>query len=175
VRRLVFLDFDGVIMTAASYALARPTLASLPADERHTRMAHERMDPALVANVSALCQRIGADVVLSTSWRGSADEDRERLEGVLWARGLSPNVPVVGQTPRLDERAPSGEWLGRRRGAEIVAWLDRHRPGWAREDVVLLDDDCDMDPLADRWVECCWVEGFDAPRLARALELFRLA
>jgi hypothetical protein len=160
VKRLVFLDFDGVVMTSASYERAG-NVRHLPQREQ----AIARLDHDLVANLSVLCERAEAAIVLSTSWRGTSDEDRAGLEGALWTRGLSTAIPVVGQTPR----SPGGY-----RGDEIAAWLDKHRPGWTHEDVVVLDDDSDLEPLMERWVQCSWVEGFHDLLLVEALALWGL-
>jgi hypothetical protein len=171
VKPLVFLDFDGVIMTLDSYRAAQPKLDSGASDWLR-QAAYHRMDPALVANVSTLCERVGADIVLSTSWRTSDEEGRASLESTLWDRGLSRRVQVLGQTPFLSQRhgkliVPTGC-----RGDEIEAWLNAHRPGWTRDRLVILDDDSDMEPLVDRWVQCSWDGGFGAAQLAEAFALF---
>jgi Swiss Army Knife RNA repair-like protein len=156
--RLVFLDFDGVIMTPASSRAAPGGSKSL-ADA-----ASSRMVPELVRNVSTLCEHAGADLVLSTSWRETTDEQRRELEDALRASGLGSGIRVVGQTPRLGPRG--------HRGTEIVAWLDAHRPGWSPADVVVLDDDGDLEPLLERWVRSDLANGFRAEHLTEALALF---
>jgi hypothetical protein len=168
VRRLVFLDFDGIIMTTTSYQRSNASGFALST-------AAARMDRILVGRVSTLCERAEADIVLSTSWRGSTEEDRALLEEALWSRGLSRLVPVVGQTPHLEARQPTPtSWVPCDRGEEIEAWLDRHRPGWTRDRIVILDDDSDMEPLMDRWVEGCRFDrgGFLRQHLDAALRLF---
>lgn len=123
-----------------------------------------RLDPDLVRNVSALCEQAEADIVFSTSWRGTTDEEQRTLESALKARGLSPEVAVVGQTPRL---------YGQSRGEEIVAWLDRHRPGWTCDQIVVLDDH-DISCVPDRWVPSTWKQGFTETHLQQALRAFGL-
>lgn len=176
-KRLVFLDFDGVIMTRASYeaarSLRRPTnsvsldIWERPIDPESSdykrRLAASRMDPALVGHVSTLCETLDASIVLSTSWRGRDDADRMQLQLALWDRGLASSILVVGQTPGLPSRY---------RGAEIVAWLGEYRPGWTPEDVAVLDDDGDLEPLLERWVRSTFDDGFGEIQLREALALF---
>ncbi len=182
-KPIVFLDFDGVIMTQATYS--RPWTEPGPVPSH----AYRLMDPALVANVDALCEAIGAEVVLSTAWR-PYDGNRGEIRRALRARGL--RAKVVGQTPRL-YLAPMR--MGSRelpRGWEIRCWLDEHRPGWTPEDVWILDDDPEVvltEPVEEdgvtcyaesawaraRWVQSDFVDGFDAERLAVALALPRRA
>lgn len=157
---LVFLDFDGVIMTRASYIAAREAGSILEGDDWTRDVAVARMDPVLVGRVSALCSRIGADVVLSTSWRHCLGDNAPICEA-LRIRGLI--AEVVGATPSLPSRY---------RGDEIVAWLDEHRPGWQPFDVVLLDDDGDLEPLLERWVRSTFEDGFGDEQLVEALALF---
>lgn len=146
-KRLLFLDFDGVVMTAESYERARGGTSS----DTET-LASSRLDPALVARVSTLCLGAEADIVLSTSWRGTGEDDRAALERALWSRGLDHRIAVVGQTPHGEAQNTPGLWVPCARGAEIESWLNEHRPGWTRDRIVILDDDSDMEPLMDRHV-----------------------
>lgn len=84
-KPIVFLDFDGVIMTQATYS--RPWTEPGPVPS----LAYRHMDPALVANVDALCEAIGAEVVLSTAWR-PYDGNRGEIRRALRARGLRAKV-----------------------------------------------------------------------------------
>lgn len=159
-KPVVFLDFDGVIVTRDSI------VASI--EDRRSRStlrdrANQQIDPGLVENVSALCLSIGAQIVISSSWRGTSDEDRALLEDILWNLGLDTSIAVVGQTPHL----------GTERGREICAWLDRFRPGWERSSVLILDDDDDLEPLLDRWVKCSWIWGFGPEQLEQAKSMMR--
>lgn len=145
-KPIVFLDFDGVVMTAESYASAAEDVAKLQRgpneDTWLAKVAYHRLDPALVANVQKLCELRGADVVLSTAWRPHDVSERPKLVSALRRRGLK--AKVVGQTPRL---YPKPRRFGDHelpRGAEIRAWLDRWRKGWRSDDIIILDDDPDV-------------------------------
>lgn len=172
-RRAVFLDFDGVIVTEGSH---KPYRRRLPESAgpalRELWHAYQRFDPALVANVATLCQRTGADVVLSTAWRGSDWVSSQPLVTALRCRGLR-GAQVVGQTPDLSVKAGKLH-VRAMRGHEIRRWLDERRPGWTPEDVVVLDDeDHSWDPaLRARWVRSTFERGFGAAELAEALALF---
>ena len=150
-RPIVFLDFDGVVMTEASYTNG---LKTEEGPERERRHAENRLDPECVRWLSILCTMASAEIVLSTAWRGPYGDAarRAQLAEALWNRGLSREVPVVGETPH---GVPGQDWVNGeapQRGAEIKAWLDEHRPGWDRSRIVILDDDGDQEPLMDRWV-----------------------
>lgn len=180
-RRIVFLDFDGVIMTNSTYARAPldpidPDASYTDAElrERVTANARRLMDERLVRNVSELCSRAGADLVLSTSWRGPTLGESAEIVGALRRAGLSSEVEVIGVTPwsadadgTSEDRYPSGH-----RGMEIRAWLDQERPGWRPEDVLALDDDPNAgskEGVSDRWIETSFGRGFDVECLTEAL------
>ena len=74
--------------------------------------ANQQIDPGLVENVSALCSSIGAQIVISSSWRGTSDEDRALLEDILWNLGLdTPSLSLDRRrisVPREEERSALG-------------------------------------------------------------------
>lgn len=160
-RPVVFLDFDGVIMTRSSYMKnnGKPPRPEGPTWTRDHAMS--RMDPEIVSRVSDLCVQIRAEVVLSTSWRNLYDNGP--IIEALYLSGLDRRVEVVGATP---------SFASRYRGAEIRAWLDEHRPLWTMEDVLVLDDDSDLEPFLARWVRSTFDEGFTEANHAEALALF---
>ncbi len=149
-KKLVFLDFDGVVMTNDSYALAQENGAALLVHSDRLATAKAYLDPALVERVSDLCMAASADIVLSTSWRGTTEDDWKSCAAALYARGLDPIVQVLGATPHL--------WS--RRGSEIERWLQVNRPHFKPSDFVILDDNGDMEPFMERWVCSTWEHGF---------------
>lgn len=169
--KVVFLDFDGVVMTAASYQSGPRVRKPGSSDEDH---AWSRLDPELVANVSELCRAAGADIVLSTAWRSMYNG--LALERALRRRGLADEVRVIGQTPDLT-RTAGGLYRPVPRNDEVRAWLDENRPGWTARDVLVLDDEDHAwsAPLRARWVRSSFTDGgFTRDHLARALRLFGL-
>lgn len=171
--RYVFLDFDGVVMTPASYQqpsvdIGEPGMGNLAAT---------RLDREAVARVNKLCIGIGAHVVLSTSWRDRIGFDGSLpLVKALQLAGLA--APVVGQTPHLVKaRQKMSDYSVIPRGAEIARWLDDHcgLGGWSDTDIVILEDEQDCAPLAHRQVKTAWygpTPGFTEDHLSQALRLF---
>lgn len=103
-RKIVFLDFDGVLNSAAYDRARTPNEGNI--DE--TRMPLLR----------ALIEQTGAEIVLSTSWRehwSSSDEERDEIgdeiDGLFAAYGMR----ISDKTPTLKARAD-----------EILAWLSLH-------------------------------------------------
>ena len=115
--KIIFLDFDGVLVNRAALRARR-------LDPQHRPAA----DPEAVAALNHIVQATGARIVVTSTWREeySLEELREHLArwGVAGA--------VIDQTP-----------LAKTRGQEIHAWLEEH----AVEKFVILDDDADMEPL----------------------------
>lgn len=137
-RKIIFLDFDGVITTMAS------------------RYALDRYKCDLLQQVIDLT---GAEIVVSSSWRcGSAEETIEYLKEVPTC--FKPFVPswvdrITGVTIRAYNYIQKGVHLGIPRGVEIKQWIDTHlhrneKGEYQRKQVgedfqyVILDDDSDM-------------------------------
>lgn len=90
---VIFLDFDGVILTKAS------------------RFRHP--DRGCVALLDTLCRDTEASVVISSTWRGIG---LGRCRAMLREAGFT--APVIGITPTIWET-----WKQGRRGDEIGLWL----------------------------------------------------
>ena len=111
-RPVVFLDFDGVLNTPTRWGQNPPESA---------------LEPALVRRVSRFCDRAGACVVVSSTWR--IDHSVERLRGFLAAAGFARTERIIDVTP---------DFCGRLRQDEILAWLEQTSTSSAW---VILDDD----------------------------------
>jgi hypothetical protein len=141
---VIFLDIDGVLNHHETYRLcAQRPGQTAPADW---------LDPACVARVNALCERTGAVLVISSSWREYLDGWRG-VAAVLAARGLTAAVlaargltaAVIDQTP--DRATREGLlWTTGTRWDEIDYWLTWH-PDVTRW-VVL--DDCEVGAACPR-------------------------
>jgi len=156
--RVVFLDIDGVLNHSAHYTSLAPRLG-------HTTPV-DWIDRTCVARLDALCERTGAAVVVSSSWRIYL-RDKGGAAPVLAAAGL--RAPVIGETPdhttETDrETVIAGRW------GEIRAWLDAHPEVTGY--VVL--DDCEVTAPTARFVRTSIAVGLtdeDCERAAMALGL----
>jgi len=123
--KIIFLDFDGVICTQASYK---------DAEKKHG-LESDGFPPPLhlilksrVARVQEICDKTGAKIVISSMWR------------VLYKWGvLKGFLRHHGLTAEIIDQTPSGG-LSRDRGLEITQWMQLH-PDISWDDIVILDDD----------------------------------
>jgi hypothetical protein len=156
--KLIFLDIDGVLNSAATFqALA----------EGHGCHANgfRAMCPEMVARANRLIRESGAHVVVSSSWRGTVTSTGQ----ILRNNGLK--CRVIGCTPRLGREVVIDDkvYLEGERGHEIQAWLDWYRR--PVESLVILDDGDDMAHLKDRLVQTDWAVGLQDADVERALAL----
>lgn len=106
----VFVDFEGVLITASSYARALRE-----AHDSSDRASH--FDPSCIQRLDKLCAEQGLKVVLSTDWRyHSSFED---LAAALGRAGLQADV--VGALAKDPEGARNEH-----RGEAIGAWVAAH-------------------------------------------------
>lgn len=177
-QRTVFLDFDGVIATGATYSrwflsewdkghFGEPPMGAYWRNWRNQHLDENKpgvavLDPECCAQVQQLCTNIDAVIVISSSWR-KFHSLGELLE-MLQERQVT--APVVGATPVLG--------VGVRRGREIQEYAEAH--GILREDLVVLEDEEDVKPYRGRQIRTAFVgprQGFTARHRLRAERLFQ--
>ena len=119
---ILFLDIDGVLnnFTHTAWMLHGPKASN-------RRLGW--LDPAAVDRLNRVVSTTGCRLVLSSTWRIFG---RPIVQRALTDAGLRHN---------LWSETPWFSFPGRRRGHEIQAWLNAHRPV---ERFVILDDDADM-------------------------------
>jgi hypothetical protein len=111
--RVIFLDFDGVLNSPATWC-NRP-------------LETEAVDRDKVLRLSALVEALDARIVISSSWRyGRTVND---FRGILAKRGLKDPSRIIDLTP------PGSS--NQHRGSEIRHWLVKQRP---LPHFVILDD-----------------------------------
>lgn len=121
--KIVFLDFDGVLVNRAALRARR-------LDPQHSPAA----DPDAVAALNHVTRAAGAQIVITSTWREEYSLDELHSHLLRW--GVSG--AVIGQTP-----------LAGTRGQEIQAWLEAHTV----ERFVILDDEPAVSPLHAHWVK----------------------
>lgn len=155
-RRLLLLDFDGVLNSDAYFESAgfrEATTGLSDAEVMLTQQAHH-LDPARVALVNRLVEALGAAVVVSSSWRlrHSLDE----LNTLLASRGAT--FQAIDVTPRVTEYDPTRPLRAR----EILAYLASLAEPPAS--VVVLDDD-DLQGLVPGHVHLDGAQGLQEAQL----------
>lgn len=135
--RVLFLDLDGVVLSG---------------NELWRTGNHRYLPPEKIALVKQVCDRTGAVVVVSSTWRNSDDTaDQLRHAGLC--------LHADWRTP-LNARHIGSIIIGRRRGAEIQDWLDAHPEV---SSYAIVDDDNDMlEHQLSRFVKTPFVDGMDA-------------
>lgn len=144
--KIVFLDFDGVLNSHLYFAKHAPPNRMLDIPVR------DHIDADAVALVDTLLARVGAHIVVSSTWR--LTRSTGELYELLHAKGLKSGT-VVGKTADL---------RGAPRGKEIRLWVDTHRP----ESFVILDDDSDMVELSPWLVKTSFGDGLQPEHIERA-------
>lgn len=114
--KIIFLDFDGVLNSAASFMVtskARKGLEQWQKDELPP--VNEHLDPILAHNFQFILDRCpDAKVVISSTWRNLFD--LEWLKSHLSSYGIDSS--------RVIDKTPSS--FNRSRGSEINDWLEDH-------------------------------------------------
>lgn len=122
----LFLDIDGVLFHLGGIIYHR-------LQKKEEREPRKELS---VESLALLCRFLkdfpNTQIIISSTWRRS-----HTMEEIKTALGPEISAFVVGITPSLN----------RPRGEEIKNWLDANAPGWHPNDVLILDDDSDMNPL----------------------------
>lgn len=125
--KVLFLDVDGVLNHEAAF---------------HERSGIHVLDPFCVKRVIRVCDRVGARIVVSSTWRGSP----ESMEKLLKAFGDR----IIGVTPFIHPGT-------RPRSDEIGAWITQHSA--IPLECVAVDDDSDAAGIAWRFVQTDFERG----------------
>lgn len=144
-QNIVFLDFDGVIVTSST--------------------KYTEADPRCVICLNEILESANAAVVISSSWR--IGRSTEQLDKILSEWGVQ-YTKILGVTPIL--RTQHGSvCLAATRGEEIACWLKVNKQHWFN--FVILDDDGDMGPVAHKLVRTEFDIGLQPKHVKRALAL----
>lgn len=168
-RRILFLDFDGVINT---YDMTRLDVDCVMIyDQATTDLYNTRM----ARNVERLCQRYGLSIVISSSWREYYT--RDELEYILRYMGITAELVGITTIEHLDntyrERQQQNMYaLSRDRGMQISHWLEHNEDILDVESYVVLDDNLYAEyGHEDCFLYCDRDIGFDDDAFARAIEI----
>ena len=144
--RVIFLDFDGVLVTPASSF--RRTGTGIVAD------------PAAVDALNYLISETGARLVITSTWR--LEYSLGELSELLHSWKVQAEIIGI---------APSGS----SRGDEIQEWLDNCGESTPIDTFVILDDLTYMGKLSPRLVSTEFESGLTMDDARRALEFLKPA
>lgn len=150
--KYIFLDVDGVMNSLETF---------LTMDGRGWKWS-----PMSVGFVRLLCEKTGARIVVSSTWRGHSSVEQLQAE---WPEfGAAPLVEfIVGRTPQTNEMPAIADPTARR-GCEIQHWLAKHK----HEAYLILDDDSDMLPeQRPFFVQTMFTHGFGIKEYVKALRI----
>lgn len=141
--KVIFLDVDGVL-----------NHSGCPEWEQGD---HRVLDPECVRRVREVCDRTGARIVVSSTWRLGNGMDILRAE-------FGPRI--IGETPSIDRKV-GGLYVSVPRRDEIAAWIDEH------PDVTpacVIDDEWDAGLLGVAFVKTSFTGGGFTDNRMRAVE-----
>jgi hypothetical protein len=169
---ICFLDIDGVLNSQAFFDAA-PARSEGQKTRRVTGAS--AIDPVATQRLNRLVEA-GCRFVLSSSWRYPYRDKMPEFRQILRTRGF--NGKLIGRTPTTGElKGTLGPYhlpVHIPRGHEIQEWLDANPTEWShRDQIVILDDYADMEPLEDRLVRTNDEVGLTDSDVERALALLR--
>jgi hypothetical protein len=151
--KVVFLDIDGVLNDSDFLK---------PLDrELREKTPEIDIDPLRVELVNNICERTGAVIVLSTTWRElypEGDANKPSCRSLLIKQGL--RASIIGETPRT---------FSAHRAHEISMWLDDNDV----ESYVVIDDDDTIEVFGNKAVrtEFYCGDGLTKELAERAVEI----
>lgn len=147
---VIFLDIDGVLVTHESLKSGGSSCA----------------DRYCVGLLNKLVEDLGAEIVVSSSWRILHSLDF--IRGALAARGLSKWRAIIDKTESIHYRTEGGMVVGcATRADEIRAWLAAHPE---RTNYVIFDDDWDAE-IEGHYVRTDMERGLTNEHLLAALNI----
>jgi hypothetical protein len=147
-RRLVFLDVDGVLNGPRNYAAWHKANSALDPYDNAAWQKNEHIlfDRECVARLNCITEATGAEIVISSSWRKHYWNRWPEFLELL--RFVGVTGAIIGRTPEIPRWADYAEdrW---ERGDEIQDWLMENV---AEAQVAILDDDSDMTVVLEHFV-----------------------
>lgn len=128
--KVIFLDFDGVLNSAASFLWEK---------RKKTLRIADTLNPVCCSNLQYILENDSSiKIVISSTWRRL--HSMVELQNILKSYGVEA-ARIIGKTPMF---------MNSHRGREIRAWLDEN-PGVTQ--YVILDDDGDALSALSIWEE----------------------
>jgi hypothetical protein len=164
--KVIFLDFDGVLNSSASFILESNRRRKLMETDKAAGMlfrVNQTLCHVCCSNFQYILDHVPSDVkiVISSTWREIYDMDW--LKAKLQSYGIDSSR-VIDKTPACFvggfTRAP--------RGQEISEWLEEHPEV---TDYVILDDNSDMTVHMDKFVQTSWLTGLTLYNVEKTIDM----
>lgn len=129
-RKIIFLDIDGVLNCSECFDRHRKEweAAGKPSEDKWWNM----LETLHIEHLNRITDATGAEIVISSSWRGSPKTHTELMETGVTGK-------IIGDTGRCCSGI---------RGVEINNWINKNIPHQERDSgefrYAILDDDSDM-------------------------------
>ena len=152
-KKYLFLDIDGVLNNYDWYEYRHDNPGNFNC--KGLEWVKSEIDPECVKRVIRILESTGAELVISSNWRGDPDLKKKfELVGLPLEFDITPYV-FIG-----DEHAIRGE--------EIKKYLDGHEPG----NYAILDDGIDMrEDQMDHFVNTDFMDGLTDRLADRVIEI----
>jgi len=164
--KVIFLDFDGVLNSAASFIRVSSERKKLTKEQKEgLPPVSEHLDPTCASNFQYILKHCKDDVkiVISSTWR--------ELFSLDW---LKEHLAKYGiDSSRVIDRTPSiFRFGGSCRGAEINEWLNEHKEV---TDFVIIDDNYigSGHEENEKVVATHWYIGLTLPDAVKALDILK--
>lgn len=166
-KKIIFLDFDGVLNSVRSVVADQKCINALNA--KHAILAGHTIasgfDPVAVKLIRQIINKTDAYIVVSSAWRKaiSLGDIRQIFHTEFgWPDGEEERI--IGVTGRRDNG---------HRGSEIQDWIDDHTVGITNFQYIIVDDSYDFhDHQMKRFIQTDPYNGFSYQDYCNALELF---
>jgi histidinol phosphatase-like enzyme len=137
-RKVLFLDFDGVLNSERSAAVVHSITGEngygLPYEELALTKANLKLDPIALRLLEYIVLTTKCDIVISSTWRMHLSLDK--FTEIFKVYGLTIPGPI--------DKTSENEF--RKRGSEIEKWLADHNEYTS---YVIIDDSSDMLPYQE--------------------------
>lgn len=152
--KVIFLDFDGVLNSAASFLYEGRIRDNDPDTLREP--VNNTLCHVCTSNFIRILEECpDVKVVISSTWR--------ELYSMEWLKEKLKSYGI--DSDRVIDRTPSS--FRGYRGGEIDQWLAEHPEV---TDFVILDDNSDMEPYMDKFVKTTWATGLTLPHVYETIK-----
>ena len=154
-KRIIFLDFDGVVNTIYYRYYKRFKKYQMRYATSADKIVNNRQ---AIQWLNELYDKYPYDIVVTSTWRLHSN-----CIQILYNSGLNKKIKIIGYTPYLE---------GKIRGEEIKKWIeDNNYVNF--NNFIILDDDTDMGDLDNHLIKCDPYLGFTIYEFEKCIDFFK--